>query len=128
MTDREASSHADALARRLSGQEAVVGVIGLGYVGLPLAAASAGGGFRTVGFDIDPLKIEALNQGRSYIDAVAPQVVAGYVGAGRFRASGDFSETAQCDVIAICVPTPLSRHREPICASSSPRQRRSRRA
>ncbi|HEX2018431.1 MAG TPA: nucleotide sugar dehydrogenase [Aurantimonas sp.] len=113
MTDRGVSSHAEALGRRLSVQEAVVGVIGLGYVGLPLAAASAGGGFRTVGFDIDPLKIETLNAGRSYIDSVAPEVVAGHVGAGRFRASGDFSELAHCDIIAICVPTPLSRHREP---------------
>lgn len=113
MTERTTPAHAEALARRLSSKEAVAGVIGLGYVGLPLAAACARGGFRTIGFDIDPQKIEALNRQQSYIDAVPPEVIAGLAEAGRFRASGDFAELAQCDVIAICVPTPLSRHREP---------------
>ena len=113
MTDTSAPSPAESLARLLSTHAATVGIIGLGYVGLPLAAATARGGFRTVGFDIDPQKIEALNAGRSYIDAVAPEVVAGHVASGRFRASGDFAGLAACDVIAICVPTPLSRHREP---------------
>ena len=113
MTDRPPSAPPEALARRLSSKEAIVGVIGLGYVGLPLAAASARGGFGTIGFDIDSQKIEALSEGRSYIDAVPPEVIAGFVATGRFRASGDFSELARCDVIAICVPTPLSRHREP---------------
>lgn len=101
------------LADKLARREAVVGVIGLGYVGLPLAAACARGGFRTVGFDVDAGKVEALAGGRSYIDAVRSEELAGFVAAGRFSATADFAGLPACDVIVICVPTPLTRHREP---------------
>ncbi len=101
------------LGDRLANRSAVVGVIGLGYVGLPLAAACARGGFTALGFDVDPAKIEDLNAGRSYIDAVPSADLAGHVAAKRFRATADFSELTACDVIVICVPTPLTRHREP---------------
>lgn len=100
-------------AGRMESREAVVGVIGLGYVGLPLAAAAARGGFPTVGFDIDPDKIVRLNAGESYIDAVAPDELAALVAKRRFRATSDPAELARCDVIVICVPTPLSKQREP---------------
>lgn len=101
------------LGERLGKRQAVAGVIGLGYVGLPLAAACSRAGFRTLGFDIDPSKVEALNCGSSYIDAVASDELSLYLADGRFRATADFARLGDCDVIAICVPTPLTRHREP---------------
>jgi UDP-N-acetyl-D-glucosamine dehydrogenase len=101
------------LRSALQDRQAVVGVIGLGYVGLPLAASAGRGGFRTVGFDIDPAKAEQLNAGRSYIDAVSDEDLAGLVAAKRFEATVDYDRVAECDVIVICVPTPLTRHREP---------------
>jgi UDP-N-acetyl-D-glucosamine dehydrogenase len=108
-----ATTSADELMNRLGSRAAVVGVIGLGYVGLPLAVAAARTGFRTVGFDIDPGKSDQLNQGRSYIDAVASEELSRLVAAGRFSATDDFSGLADCDVAVICVPTPLTRQREP---------------
>ena len=101
------------LAKRLGARKAVVGIIGLGYVGLPLAAACARAGFGTIGFDVDQSKIAQLNSGQSYIDAVSATELSGYVAGERLRATADFAELGDCDVIIICVPTPLSRYREP---------------
>lgn len=89
------------------------GVIGLGYVGLPLAMTIARAGFAVTGFDIDPQKIVAIDAGRSYIDAVPDAILSEQVKAGRFAATTDFAGLANCDVIIICVPTPLTRHRDP---------------
>jgi UDP-N-acetyl-D-glucosamine dehydrogenase len=89
------------------------GVIGLGYVGLPLAMTIARAGFAVTGFDIDPQKIVAIDAGRSYIDAVPDAILAEQVAAGRFAATTDFAALVHCDVIIICVPTPLTRHRDP---------------
>jgi len=100
-------------AARIESRAAVAGVIGLGYVGLPLATASARAGFRTIGFDIDAAKVNRLNAGVSYIEAVASDDLAAQVAGGKFRATNDFAELAACDVIVICVPTPLSKQREP---------------
>ena len=88
-------------------------MIGLGYVGLPLSVAIARAGFPVSGFDIEARKVESLNNGQSYIEAVTSTALAGHVGSGRFRATADFAELAVCDVIIICVPTPLTKHREP---------------
>jgi len=101
------------LKSNLDRQAAIVGVIGLGYVGLPLAAATARRGMRTIGFDIDPAKTVELNAGRSYIEAVTSSELQALVSDGRFCATHDFDQLATCDVIVICVPTPLNRHREP---------------
>lgn len=101
------------LLDRLSDRTATVGVIGLGYVGLPLASACARAGFNVVGFDIDDAKTAALGKGASYIDAVSSEELAGHVAAKRFRATTDFARLKACDAIVICVPTPLSKHREP---------------
>lgn len=101
------------LSDRLSGRTATIGIIGLGYVGLPLAAACARAGFKVVGFDIDEAKAETLGKGISYIDAVASDEIAGHVAEGRFRATPDFAHLEACDAVVICVPTPLSKHREP---------------
>jgi len=103
----------DRLLNRISTRAAQVGVIGLGYVGLPLAVAVARAGFPVSGFDIEARKVESLNDGQSYIEAVTSAVLAGQVASGRFRATADFTELAVCDVIIICVPTPLTKHREP---------------
>lgn len=89
------------------------GVIGLGYVGLPLAISISRAGFPVLGFDVDPDKIVRIESGRSYIDAVPSEILATEHSAGRFSATCDFDRLAECDVIAICVPTPLTRHRDP---------------
>jgi UDP-N-acetyl-D-glucosamine dehydrogenase len=101
------------LFERITDRTAVAGVIGLGYVGLPLAAAIARAGFRTIGFDIDPAKPELLRSGSSYIDAVSSQELARLLSKGYLDASTDFAKLAATDIIVICVPTPLTRHREP---------------
>lgn len=88
-------------------------MIGLGYVGLPLSVAIARAGFPVSGFDIEVQKVESLNNGQSYVEAVTSTALAGHVASGRFRATADFAELAVCDVIIICVPTPLTKHREP---------------
>lgn len=88
-------------------------MIGLGYVGLPLAVAVARAGFPVSGFDIEAHKVESLNNGQSYIEAVTSTALAGQVASGRFRATADFAELAVCEVIIICVPTPLTKNREP---------------
>lgn len=103
----------DRLLSRISTRTAQVGVIGLGYVGLPLAVAIARAGFPVSGFDIEARKVESLNAGQSYIEAVTSTALAGQVASGRFRATADFAELEVCDVIIICVPTPLTKHREP---------------
>lgn len=101
------------LLSKIEGREARAGVIGLGYVGLPLAIATARGGFPVTGFDIDPSKITALDSGKSYIEAVTDSALAQEIDAGRFHSTTDFNELAECDVIIICVPTPLTKHRDP---------------
>ncbi|TCM58269.1 UDP-N-acetyl-D-glucosamine dehydrogenase [Rhizobium sp. PP-F2F-G48] len=106
------SPHA-VLLSRIADRTAHAGVIGLGYVGLPLAIAIARKGFTVTGFDIDPGKIVAIEAGRSYIEAVGDAVLAAERDAGRFSATVDFDGLAACDVIVICVPTPLTRHRDP---------------
>ncbi len=101
------------LLDKLSDRTATVGVIGLGYVGLPLACACAGAGFEVVGFDIDEAKVTALGAGKSYIDAVPSERLADHLAARRFQATTDFARLQNCDAVIICVPTPLSKQREP---------------
>ncbi|MFV2054244.1 nucleotide sugar dehydrogenase [Aliiroseovarius sp. YM-037] len=97
----------------IESRDARVGVIGLGYVGLPLAMAVARAGFTVAGFDIDPAKIVAIKDGESYIESVSDQILTEQRDAGRFAASCDFSGLGQCDIVVICVPTPLTKHRTP---------------
>lgn len=101
------------LIEAIEGRTATVGVCGLGYVGLPLAAAAAEVGFSVIGFDIDTTKVEKVSGGRSYIDAVSSERLSALVGQSRLSATSDFLELARCDVVILCVPTPLSRQREP---------------
>jgi UDP-N-acetyl-D-glucosamine dehydrogenase len=101
------------LENRISTGEAKVCIIGMGYVGLPLARAFTGKGIRVVGFDIDPAKVEALNKGRSYLKTVPAEVVERMRREGRFEATADASRFSECDAIIICVPTPLTEAKEP---------------
>ncbi len=98
---------------RVGSREAVVGVIGQGYVGLPLALVFCEAGLRTIGFDVDAEKIAALQRGDSYIQHLGADRVSAAIGSGRFSATGDFDRLRACDAILICVPTPLGKHREP---------------
>lgn len=104
---------AERLHARILAHEARIGVIGLGYVGLPLVAAAVKNGFPTVGLDIDGEKIDALNEGRSYIRHIESDAIKRMVGTGRFHASTDFAALAGLDAVLVAVPTPLTRHREP---------------
>lgn len=90
-----------------------VGVIGLGYVGLPLAIAFARAGLQVVGLDIDQAKVDAVNKGESYIKHIDGAKIREQLVAGRLKASTDFSEVKKLDAVIICVPTPLTRNREP---------------
>jgi UDP-N-acetyl-D-glucosamine dehydrogenase len=90
-----------------------IGVIGLGYVGLPLAVEFAHKGFSATGFEVDQSKADAINEGRSYIGDVSSSAVREMVGAHRLRATTDFSHLSKCDCIIICVPTPLRKTKEP---------------
>lgn len=90
-----------------------IAVIGLGYVGLPLSLQFVRSDVAVLGLDVDAAKIEALNQGRSYIKHIPAQVVAEAVQAGKFSASTDFRRVSEVDAVLICVPTPLNKNREP---------------
>ncbi|BDG03432.1 nucleotide sugar dehydrogenase [Anaeromyxobacter oryzae] len=98
---------------RIQTRAAVIGVIGQGYVGLPLALVFRESGFRVIGFDLDSRKVDALNRGESYIKHIGPDRVQAAVSSGLFEATTDFDRLAACDAIVICVPTPLGTHREP---------------
>ncbi len=94
-------------------KRAHVGVIGLGYVGLPLATEFAGRGFNATGFEVDEKKVEQINAGLSYIGDVSTRQVKEAVAAGRLRATINFDHLKECDAIIICVPTPLRKTKEP---------------
>ncbi|MBM4394725.1 MAG: nucleotide sugar dehydrogenase [Deltaproteobacteria bacterium] len=100
------------LVGRIRRKDAVVGVLGLGYVGLPLAAVFARNGYRVIGLDVDGEKVAALKAGKSYIKHIPGSAIAAMNAAG-FEPTTDFSRSAACDAILICVPTPLTANREP---------------
>jgi UDP-N-acetyl-D-glucosamine dehydrogenase len=104
--------HKDLLAR-IESRKARVAVIGLGYVGLPLAVEFARSGFPTFGIDVDERKVAALNAGRSYVIDVPAGDLAETVPSGRLKATTDFGVLAGCDAVSICVPTPLSKTHDP---------------
>jgi UDP-N-acetyl-D-glucosamine dehydrogenase len=101
------------LINKIQKRTARVGVIGLGYVGLPLVIEFGTQGFAVAGFDIDPAKVTALNAGNSYIHHIPSADIKRLVDAGRLRAHTDFSKLAEQDAVLICVPTPLTEMREP---------------
>ena len=101
------------LLTRIERCEAKIGVIGLGYVGLPLAHALHEGGLPILGFDIDQGKIDAIRAGRNYLVHLGNELVTTLRDSKRFEATADFSRLGEADVIIICVPTPLGKHWEP---------------
>ncbi|MDX9912631.1 MAG: nucleotide sugar dehydrogenase [Phycisphaerales bacterium] len=101
------------LAQRIERREALVGIIGMGYVGLPLARALHDGGLPVLGFDIDPAKVAMLARGESYLRHLGGDFVQAMLPSGRFSATTDFNRLDEPDVIIVCVPTPLGRHQEP---------------
>ncbi|HMF99227.1 MAG TPA: nucleotide sugar dehydrogenase [Vicinamibacterales bacterium] len=107
------ASTAERLLARIHDRQARVGVVGLGYVGLPLAVEFARNGLTTIGIDLDERKVEAVNQRESYIPDVTPADVRASVDAGRLTATTDYGVAAGLDTINICVPTPLRKTKDP---------------
>jgi UDP-N-acetyl-D-glucosamine dehydrogenase len=107
------STHFDTLSEKIAAKTARVGVVGMGYVGLPLAVEYGKAGFSVTGIDVQASKVDALNQGTSYIQDVPTAEVSELVGRGRLRAATDFSIVAELDTINICVPTPLRKTKDP---------------
>src|SRR5215218_9658282 len=101
------------LATKIADRTAVVSVIGLGYVGLPLAVEFAKAGFRVVAIDLDERKIADINAGHSYIKDVPSEDVKEAVDAGKLKATSDYSALRAVDTISICVPTPLRKTKDP---------------
>ena len=101
------------LLEKIIGKTARVSVVGLGYVGLPLAVEKAKAGFTVIGFDVQKEKCDSVNRGENYIGDVVPEELTRLVNNGHLSASCDFSRIAECDVVAICVPTPLDHYKQP---------------
>ena len=107
------SNHKQTLLTKINEGKALIGIIGLGYVGLPLALAYAEKGFSVLGFDVDAAKVKALDRGECYISHIDGTRIKKSVRAGNLKATADFSRLNKPDVIIICVPTPLTAHHDP---------------
>jgi UDP-N-acetyl-D-glucosamine dehydrogenase len=107
------AAQAIGLAKRIEARSSHIGIIGMGYVGLPLAVTTYIAGYSVLGFDVDPLKISMLNGGESPIGRIDKKIVAEMRASGRFEVTKDYARLAECDVIVLCVPTPLNKYREP---------------
>ncbi len=101
------------LLEKIAKRDITVGVVGLGYVGLPLAVEKAKAGFKTIGFDVQEEKVKMVNEGHNYIGDVVNEDLKELVESGMMKATSDFSFVKDVDFIAICVPTPLDKHQEP---------------
>jgi UDP-N-acetyl-D-glucosamine dehydrogenase len=101
------------LLNSLRDHSAKIGILGLGYVGLPLAAAFGEAGFQVIGIDPDPRKVNSLNKGESYVQDVPNEQISRLLKSGRLSATTDFSELHHCDAVSICVPTPLRKTGDP---------------
>jgi UDP-N-acetyl-D-glucosamine dehydrogenase len=108
-----AASAAQTLEEKIESRTARVGIIGLGYVGLPLAMEFAKAGFSVTGIDIQQSKVAQLNRGQSYVEDVAPEVLGSLIDSRKFRATADFSVISELDTINIAVPTPLRKTKDP---------------
>ena len=103
----------ETLIQKIQDKTLRCGVVGLGYVGLPLAVDKAKAGFRTIGFDVQQEKVDMVNAGHNYIGDVVDADLKEIVSSGMFRATSDFSFIKEVDFVAICVPTPLDKHQQP---------------
>ncbi|HLH42835.1 MAG TPA: nucleotide sugar dehydrogenase [Bryobacteraceae bacterium] len=106
-------NHLENLRRKIETRQARAGVVGLGYVGLPLAVELAHAGFRVTGIDVQPSKVAAINRGESYVQDVPTSVLKPLVEAGKIQATADFAAIARLDTVNICVPTPLRKTKDP---------------
>ncbi len=106
-------SHADALISKAENRDLLFGVIGLGYVGLPLAIELAKAGYRVLGYDVNPAVVSGLTQGRSHVEDISDEELAEARKGDRFTTTADASRLAEADAISICVPTPLSKFKDP---------------
>jgi UDP-N-acetyl-D-glucosamine dehydrogenase len=107
------ASQFETLLASLDQRDATIGIIGLGYVGLPLALAGIDAGFKVLGFDINRARVALINNAEQVISYIGRDVMRAAIDGGRFQATGDFSRLADADAILICVPTPITRHRDP---------------
>lgn len=103
----------DELLKRIDGKQLTIGVVGLGYVGLPLAVEKAKAGFKTIGFDVQAEKVDMVNTGHNYIGDVVDEDLSRLVAGNMLQATTDFTKICEADFIAICVPTPLDEHQQP---------------
>ena len=101
------------LIDKIKNCSANIGVIGLGYVGLPLSVEKAKAGFVVLGFDVQCEKVDMVNRGENYIGDIVPQDLKDLVASGHLSATCDFDRLIECDVVAICVPTPLDKFKQP---------------
>ncbi len=101
------------LMTKLENKTAKLGVVGLGYVGLPLAVEKAKAGFEVIGFDVQDKKVELVNEGKNYIGDIVDNELADLVKEGKLKATTDFSFVSEVDAVAICVPTPLDLYKQP---------------
>ncbi len=101
------------LIEKIQNKSANIGIIGLGYVGLPLSLEFANKGFNVLGFDLDENKIKYLERGESYIKHISSEKIKRSVSEGKLGATSDFAKITDMDAIIICVPTPLNEYREP---------------
>jgi UDP-N-acetyl-D-glucosamine dehydrogenase len=106
-------NHERGLLNHIEDHTAVIGVIGLGYVGLPLAVETARAGYRTIGFDISPRVVDSINRGESHIQDIPSDRLSAFLSDGLISATTDLSRLSECDAISICVPTPLSKTKDP---------------
>jgi UDP-N-acetyl-D-glucosamine dehydrogenase len=113
MQTKDFNKFAQELFHRLETKQATVGVVGLGYVGLPLAVEKAKAGYRVIGFDIQQKRVDMVNKGINYIGDVVNDELSKIVKNGHLQATTDYFRIAEVDAVAICVPTPLDKHRQP---------------
>lgn len=106
-------NHVDNLLNKLEKKDAVIGVVGLGYVGLPLAVEKAKAGYRVIGFDVQASRVEEVNNGINYIGDVVDEDLDEVVRSGLLQATSDYNRMSEVDAVAICVPTPLDVHQQP---------------
>jgi UDP-N-acetyl-D-glucosamine dehydrogenase len=109
----ETASNFDELMARLQGRNATLGIMGLGYVGMPLALAGVEAGFKVLGFDVSATRVQAINDAQQVISYIGAEVMQAARASGRLEATADFSRLAEADAILICVPTPVTKHRDP---------------
>ncbi|MDM5315053.1 nucleotide sugar dehydrogenase [Fictibacillus sp. b24] len=106
-------SHSEQLLKKIENKEAVIGVVGLGYVGLPLAVEKAKAGYRVIGFDVQQARVDQVNNGVNYIGDVVDEDLDEMIKSGRLEATTDYAKISEVDAVAICVPTPLDTYMQP---------------